>query len=338
MNQTTDWNEVGRIAGTVTLCMLAGRYLHLGSPVYLALFPILSVTKARDYRWSGLIKMFLPVVVSATLALLTVELFSDHPFIVWSLSLLGFDQLRRRATTPAKLGGMILPTFNWILIVVFAQQPSFVMADRIREIALSLVITIVVMKAMNGLFPRTSQCVAAGPPPQPVGHRDRFWYLLLLGGGLAFLMIVDMISATFCMVPVIIAAAQTRKPGYLAVIRARFIAQVGGCALAMVFQLLLLGHQHLLPLYSLSIFVLVLTLAWLIGRSQGAEKELHGDALLGIALPIQLYMGTADIGLQSTFLRGWQLSVTLFLLLALSGLIYGRTHHDTEHHLNHRTG
>ncbi|MBY6186562.1 DUF2955 domain-containing protein [Marinobacter hydrocarbonoclasticus] len=334
MNRTTDWNEVGRITGTVTLCMLLGHYLALGAPVYLALFPILSVTKARDYSWGGLIRMFVPALLSATGAVITVELFAAHPFMVWALSLVLFDQLRRNATTVASRNALVLPCFNWIMVVVFAQFTPASMPDRLHDILISLAITIVVMKAFATLFPPVSQQGGTPPAAKPVSHQERLQFVVLLGAGLGFLMMVDLVSATFCMVPVILAASQSEHGAFMTVVRERFIAQVGGCALAMVFMLLLAGHQHQMLILTLGLTALVFAFARQIGCSQGADKALHGDALLGIALPIQLYMGVNDFGLSSTLQRGWQLSVTLFLLVALSGLIFGKRKDDSVHHLH----
>jgi hypothetical protein len=71
-----------------------------------------------------------------------------------------------------------MPTFNWILIVVFAQHITMVT-----------------------LFPVERE----GKPPvfkeEPVTFESRAISLALIGLGEAFLMIVDIISATFCLVP-----------------------------------------------------------------------------------------------------------------------------------------
>ncbi|MBW3163972.1 DUF2955 domain-containing protein [Ferrimonas balearica] len=332
MNTATDWNEVGRITGTVSLCMLLGHLLNLGSPVYLALFPILSVTKARDYSWRGLARMFRPVLIWATAAVITVELFANHPYVVWAISLMVFDQLHARATTPMARNALVLPVFNWIMMVVFAQTLPATMPDRLHDIVLSLLITMVVMKTFAWWFPPSPAPASAPPQHKRPDYAARLRFVTLLGGGLAFLMIVDMISATFCMVPVILAATQTERGAFMAVLRDRLLAQVGGCALAMVFMLLLAGQQSLLPLFALGQTLLVFVFARQISRSSGEDKALHGDALLGIALPIQLYMGVNDFGLSSALQRGWQLSVTLFVLAALAGLIFGKIQDESVHH------
>ncbi|BAX54781.1 hypothetical protein PDPUS_2_00195 [Photobacterium damselae subsp. piscicida] len=94
-----------RVALTVTVCMLLGKLLHLNSPVYLALYPAIVMTKVKDYRWRGLFKSLFPTLISATLAIITTEVFRDHPFIIWTISIVLFDILRKKADTPPKVGG-----------------------------------------------------------------------------------------------------------------------------------------------------------------------------------------------------------------------------------------
>ncbi|WP_417346581.1 DUF2955 domain-containing protein [Ferrimonas sp.] len=338
MSQATDWNQVLRITGTVTLCMLLGRYLDFTSPVYLALFPVLAVTKARDYSWAGLVSQFFPALLASFAALITVELFSDHPYVVWALSLLLFDQLRKRATQPARIGALIMPVFNWVIVVVFAQGGSFDMVNRFKEILLSMIITLVVMKLFAMLFPPAPTPKGAPPLEKPISYRQRLNFVVLLGLGQGFLMMVDMLSATFCMVPLILAAAQVSHDSYLKVLRVRFITQVGGCALAMIFMVLLLGHQTMIPFYGLALGLLILAIAYQIGSTQGPDKDLHGDALLGVALPIQLYVGPNQFGLADTLQRGWQLTLVLLLLLTLGNLLYHQRHHEQNHHRHSGAG
>ena len=88
-------NETLRITLTVTICMLAGKLMGLNSPVYLALYPVIVMTKGKDYSFKGLVKMFAPVLCAASLALVVCEVFSSHPFIIWTISLLFFDYMRK---------------------------------------------------------------------------------------------------------------------------------------------------------------------------------------------------------------------------------------------------
>ena len=52
-------------------------------------------------------------------------------------------------------------------------------------------------------------------------------------------------------------------------------------------------------------------------KAKGPARDVHTDALLATMLPIQLYMTSSNLGLESTFLRAWELTVTLFVLWAL---------------------
>lgn len=318
-----------RISLVVCLCMLAGKLLHLDSPVYLALYPVIVMTKGRDYRWLGLLKTFAPTFISVCLALATFEVFSDHPFIVWTISIVLFDLARRRADTPAKVGMLFMPTINWVLVVVFAQHTQADMPQRLHEVLLAMVITACVLKAVLWLLPMNS----TGKPPQftpvPVTYEQRLVSVGLIGAGLAFLMIVDLVSAAFCIVPVIAVATQTSRQKFMEVIRVRFVTQVGGCALAACFMVLMAGHQSVISLYAMCLFALVYWIAFNMTRETGTLRDLHGDALLATMLPLQLYMTSTNTGLSDTFLRGWELAVTLgilYLIFRLTGWLARSEH------------
>ncbi|MGF1726101.1 DUF2955 domain-containing protein [Photobacterium nomapromontoriensis] len=308
-------NEALRVTLTVTLCMLIGKFFDFSSPVYFALYPTIIMTKGKDYSWYGLAKTLLPTLMAASCAVVVSEIFADHPFIIWTISLIFFDQLRRRATTPAKQGAMLMPTFNWILIIVFSQHTTMNMPERIHEIFLAMLITAIMAKIMVALFPIARK----GPPPvftpHPVSYQNRLVSLSLIGSGLAFLMMVDMISATFCMVPVVAAAIQQNRDSFALVVKRRLLTQVGGCAIAVIFTLLMAGHQHVIGFYALGLGGLIYLLAYSMANAEGTEKDIHADALLATLLPIQLYMSSTDLGLENTFLRAWELTVTLIILL-----------------------
>lgn len=325
-------NEILRVTLTITLCMLAGKLLDLNSTVYLALYPTIVMTKGKDYSWQGIFTIFFPTFLAAFCALLVSQVFHEHPFVVWTISLIFFDLMRRRADTPIKLGGMIMPTFNWILIVVFSQAGSRDMSLQVREILISMVITAVMAKIMVTLFPTKK----GGKPPvftsQIVSYQHRFVATGLIGSGLAFLMIVDLLSATFCMVPVIAAATQFNRDKFRDIIGLRFITQVGGCALAVVFTLAMAGHQDSISFYALGLGSLVFVIAKWMATSQGPSRDMHADALLGAMLPIQLYMGSTTFGLENTYLRAWELTVTLGILFALHQLTQSRDYYDKKDH------
>ncbi len=320
-DDTSQRNEALRITLAITVCMLLGKLLNLASPVYLALYPTIIMTKGKDYSWQGLARTFAPTLAAASCALVVSNTFSQHPFIIWTISLLFFDWMRRRANTPAKMGAMLMPTFNWILVIVFAQHTTADMTTRIHEILIAMVITTCVCKAAVALFP----VVSKGKPPQfkptPVSAQQRLLSLALIGSGVAFLLQVNMLSATFCMVPVIAAATQSQADAFRQVVERRFITQVGGCALAFIFTLVLSGHQANIGVYALLLGGLIFMLASMMAKADFKLRDLHGDALLATMLPIQLYIGANEMGLERTFLRGWQLAVTLGILFTLYTLV-----------------
>ncbi|MEC6907615.1 DUF2955 domain-containing protein [Photobacterium piscicola] len=314
----SDTNNALRIALTITFCMLIGKLANFNSPVYFALYPTLLMTKGRQFSWVGIGRMFLPTFIAASTALIVSNLFYNHPFIIWTISLFFFDFMRRRANTPAKLNQLLMPTFNWILIIIFAQHTDINMAMRIHEILLAMIITAVIAKIMIGLFPITAQQPPLTPMPMfNVSYRHRFITLTLLGISVAFLMIVDLISATFCLVPVIAAVTQLNRTNYVKTVKLRFITQIGGCMIALIFSVLMMGHQTIIPYYAFILGGLIFVLALMMTTTNGVARDIHADTILATVLPIQLYLGNNSFNLNSTFLRGWELAVTLGILFLI---------------------
>ncbi len=336
--QTTQIKEVLRITLTITICMILGKVLNFNSPVYLALYPTILMTKSRDYSWKGIFATLTPAFVSAATAVVISELFHDHPFIIWTLSLFFFDQLRRRADTPPKLGKMLMPCFNWILIMVFAQSGKFDMPGIIRETVFAILITALVTKFVITLFPAPKLGKLPQFKPQPVTYGHRLVSLTLIGSGLGLLMIVDLLPATFCMVPVIAAATQFSREKFIEAVEKRFVTQVGGCAVAGMFILLMAGHQNTLGFYALALGSTVYLITRAMVLATGPDRDIHADALLATMLPIQLYMGNSTFGLDSTFLRAWQLFVTLCILFALHRLTLSRDKHEQTNLPGSRAG
>ncbi|WP_298444022.1 DUF2955 domain-containing protein [uncultured Ferrimonas sp.] len=341
-NAAINWHQFAWITAIVSLGMLAQLWLQLGVTAYLALFPVMAVTAINDFSVAGVLKGLLPVWLLALLALLVSELFAAHPAVIWCISVLLFDRIRCWANTPAKIGAAMIPLLNWFLVVVFAQHSSIAMTDWLRDMAVSLVVTVMVVQLVRVLLPGSEPKVqrAAQPKPQPqaqtqpqirpavpamtLTHRHRLVFVSLLGAGLAFMMMVDIVAATFCMMPVIAAAAQTQQTNYQAVIRGCLQAHVGGCAVALLFVAALMGQHHHLLVYGVALTALVALVAYWICTSQGPIRAMHNQAMLGIMLPLQLYLGSTDLGLQDTFQRGGMMLFVLILLLACQGVIFGK--------------
>ena len=324
--------DVLRTTCTVCICMMIGKIFHVNSHVYFALFPIIIATKVKDYSWKGLSKTFVLVLLSAYSAVFVSEVFSDHPFIIWTISIVLFDQLRKRADSHAKVGALFMPTIIWILNVIFALHTTMNMPQRLHEVGLAIMVSIFVTKLFLWLLPPKAKAGFGKPKSTPVSTKQRLISISLIGLGLGFLMIVDLVSGAFCMVPVIAAATQTSREAYLKIVKSRFITQVGGCAIAAIFMLLIAGYQSNFILYGLGLFALIYTITHKIYHDQGPHQGLHADILLATMLPIQLYMTNSELGLSSTFLRGWELSCTLGILALFYFITTAKKRHATELH------
>lgn len=327
MRGEIDRSEVRWIVTVVALGMLAQLWLQLEITAYLALFPVIAATKVTNYSIVGMLKAFLPVLFVACVALFVDQLFASHPAIVWCISLWVFDWARRWADTPEKLGKIYIPLLNWFLVIVFAQHSPMPMTDWVRDMAVSMVTTLVVVRFIM-LFMSPPKAPAPAPMPMPrkkVTYQQRLIYVVLLGVGLAFLMMVDLIAATFCMMPVIIAAAQSERAIYQMVVKNCLYAHVGGCAIVTLFVSLMLGqHAHNL-VYIIGVFLLVLVIALWISGSRGGVRALHSEAMLGTMLPLQLYVSATDLGLQDIYFRGESMLTVLALLVVCQGIIYGKS-------------
>ncbi|BAJ02833.1 DUF2955 domain-containing protein [Shewanella violacea] len=320
-------NEAIRITLAITLCMLMGQVLNFDSSIYLALYPTIAMTKVKDYSWSGLFKTFSPTFISACVALWVAEVFQSHPFIIWTVSLLFINYMRKRADTPAKVGASIMPIFNWVLIVIFSQFSTQGMPDRIGEILLSMVITSCIAKGLVTLFPVQEKGQAPILKRVKVTHKQGVVAMVLIGGGIAVLMNIDLLSATFCMVPVIAAATQVNRQRYLEVISQRFVTQIGGCMIAVLISIVLAGNQTILSYYALILGSTIFAIATAMVKSSKVDRDIHSDAMLATVLPIQLYLGTSSFGLESILLRAWELAVTLGILFLVFQLTRFRENH-----------
>jgi hypothetical protein len=335
--EINQYKEALRITLTITICMLLGKVLNFNFAVYLAFFPAVVVTKTKDFSWKGMFATLAPTFVVTIAAVLVNDLFQDHPFIIWTISLIFFDQVRRRADTPLKLGKIQMPCFTWIFMMLFARNGTFSMPDMVSESLSAMLITALVTKLMVTLFPLPQLGKMPQFEPQPVTYGNRLISLALIGSGLGVLMIVDLLSATFCLVPVIAAATQFDREKYIKVVELRFITQIVGCAIAGLFILVMAGHQSTLGFYALTLGFTIFLIARPMVAATGPARDIHTDALLATVLPIQLYMGNNSFGLDGTFLRAWQLFITLCILFALHRLTLSRDKHEQQNHLDPRT-
>ncbi|ROS05109.1 DUF2955 family protein [Sinobacterium caligoides] len=310
-----------RIALTIATCMLSAKLLNFNSPVYLALYPTITLTRGVSFSWRALISTFTPVLLASFCAVIVAESFRQHPFVIWTISLFYIDFLCRRADTPIKRAKLLLPCFSWILVVIYASHSDKPLFGLLRETALSMVITCIVIRGYLWIFNEAVQSAAPRIiPAQPVSAASRGTALLLIGSGLAILMIIDLLSAMFCMVPIIAAATQVNREQFVTTVRLRFMTQVGGCALAVIFSLLFAHQQTTILAYAVALVGLIYALARLFTQAEGLKRDIHADGLLATLLPIQLYLAHNNLALERTFLRAWELTITLFVLFVLHQL------------------
>lgn len=305
-----------RIALIITISMLIGKFCNFHSPVYFALYPCIIATKIKDYSWRGLVKTLLPTLIVATGALLVVEFFSTHPFIMWTLTLLMIDFMRKKANTAVKRAGLIMPMFNWILIVIFAQQTSIDLPTSLYNIMAASITTIMLTKLMVKILPPAKHKFVPAKI-EPVTYQQRFIAVTSIGLGCAILMNINLLSATFCLVPVIIAVSQTTLEQFHMAVKQRFITQLGGCAIAVLFAFAMMGQQQHIVLYGVTLLALLIFMSTMFVRSDLSMKDIHSDAMLATVLPIQLYITPTDMGIQNSLMRGWELAVTLAILLTI---------------------
>lgn len=77
------------------------------------------------------------------------------------------------------------------------------------------------------------------------------------------------------------------------------------------------GHQSTFGYYTIVLGLFAFMITASMAKAKGSARDIHADALFATMLPIQLYMTSSNLGLESTFLRTWELTVTLFVLWAL---------------------
>ena len=320
LNATFSLDAV-RMTFIIVSGMVAGKYIPLGKPVYLAFFPIILALRVNSSDMLIMVKILLPTVMSAVGAVFISELFSEHPFVIWTIALFFFDWQRRKADTSAKVAGILTPIFIWILITVSAQlsikSPLFL---NLREMIFCVMITLGITWIGFRLFPKKiplSSTPKISAIPITVSYKQRAISLFLIGIGCAFLMITQMTSALFCLVPVIALATQTSRQGYFSGLKRRLLTQTSGCALSVFFTFLLAGQQNIAAYYILCLGLLVYILCYAVVNSLGEIKEVNLDALMATLFPIQLYICQSGISLKGAYLRGWQLTVTLLLMLII---------------------
>ncbi|MFD2177207.1 DUF2955 domain-containing protein [Veronia pacifica] len=314
--------EIIRKSLIITLCMMAGKVLHLSAGVFVLLFGVVLATTCFSNNIIEMGQRLWPTVTSSLGAMLLNQFFAEHPFIIWTLSVIYFDHVRRQCSTNMHAAAALLPMFIVIFIDTYANSAGMALSipEIFRDISASAVIAILIACSVNIILP--AHAPPARPPivSLPVNGFERLKMLLLVGGGLAFLMTSEVISAVFCLVPMITAVMQPTNAEMKKNCWDKGLSQVGGCVIAIAVALLLAGTQVNLLSYALVTFALVLTLFKWTVKAAPADKAINADAIMGILIPCQLFIGKwgNDFGLSLTLLRAVELIIALAIVHAIA--------------------
>ncbi len=306
----------------IVLCLTISKLLHLSVSVYMVLFAILLANFCYSKHISDLLKILLPSVVAAIGAAIINEAFAAHPFIIWTACVLYFDHVRRRAVSNLHISGAILPLFMIIFITTYHNASGYVLLvpTFVREVLLNMLVAVLVTSAINHLMPIKVSPQKPVFISQPVNGADRLKMLVLVGGGLAFIMINEVTSAVFCLVPLITSAMQASHAKMKQHTIEKILAQIGGCSLAMLVSLLFSGTEVNVISYFIISFLLVFVLLYWSHRGVVSDRAIHGDALMGFLIPYQLYVVSSgdDFGLSSIALRAVELFIALVVIYWLA--------------------
>ena len=306
----------------IVLCLMLSKMLHLSVSVYVVLFAIVVATTSFSKHLSDLLQRLTPSVGAAIGAVLVNQAFAAHPFIIWTCCVVYFDHVRRHADNNLRIRMATLPLFMIIFITTYHNSSDYTLAipNIIRDVVLSALLAALVASLVNHLMP-----VKAQPPKpvivsQPVTGTDRLKMLVLVGGGLAFIMINEVTSAVFCLVPLITSAMQPTHSHMKQHATEKILSQIGGCSLAVIASLIYSGTEVNLFTYFVVSFLLVyLILHWSHYAEMG-DRAIHADALMGFLIPYQLYVARYgnDFGLSAIALRAVELLIALLIIYALA--------------------
>ena len=314
--------ELTRKTLIIVLCLMLSKMLHLTVSVYIVLFSIVIATTCYSSHIGEIIKRILPSLYAAIGAVIVNQAFALHPFIIWTVSVIYFDYIRRKANSNLKARVVTLPLFMIIFINTYANSSDYILLipEVLRDLVLSTLITGVVASFINHVMPIRKAMVMPPIVSMTVTGADRLKMFLLVGLGLAFIMINEVTSAVFCLVPLITSAMQPTHDLMKEHSCNKMLSQVGGCSLALIISLLFSGTEINLFTYLFISTVLVLTILWWCEHPDKEEGLIHSDALMGFLIPYQLYIGqySNNFGLNSILLRAFELVVVLLIIYTIA--------------------
>ncbi len=314
--------ELTRKTIIIVLCLMLSKMLHLSVGVYIVLFAIVVATTSFSKHLSHLLSRLMPSVVAGIGAVVLNQAFSGHPFIIWTCCVVYFDHVRRRANNNMSIRMATLPLFMIIFISTYNNSGNYALSipNIIRDVVLSAFLSALVASLVNHLMP-----VKAKPPKlvivsQPVTGTDRLKLLILVGGGLAFIMINEVTSAVFCLVPLITSAMQPTHSHMKDHAMEKILTQVGGCSLAVIVSIIYAGTEVGILTYAVVSSLLIFLILYWSHYSEAGDRAIHADALMGFAVPYQLYVARYgnDFGLNAIALRAVELVIALLIIYALA--------------------
>ena len=314
--------ELSRKTLIIVSCLMLSKILHLSIGVYIVLFAIILANMSYSKHIPDLIKLLIPSITAAIGAAFFNEFFSTHPFIIWTGCMLYFDHVRRRAITNMHIRQATLPLFMIIFVTTYhnSSDYSLLVPTFIRDILVNTLVAVLITSFINHIMPIRAKVIKPTIVFQPVTGSDRLKLLLLVGGGLAFIMINEVTSAVFCLVPLVTSAMQSTHREMKNHSLEKILSQTGGCSLAMIVSMIYSGTEISLFNYFIISFVLVYVLLFLAHYSEVKERAIHADALMGFLIPYQLYVAgnSSTFGLNSIALRAVELFIVLVIIYVVA--------------------
>ena len=304
----------------IVLSLMLSKMLHLNVSVYIVLFSIVITTTCYSKHVWEIMKRIFPSLFAALGAVIINQVFAMHPFIIWTCSVIYFDYVRRHVGSNLKARQVTLPLFMIIFIDTYANSTAYIhlIPNITRDLVLSTIITALVASFINHVMPIKQKMQMPQIVSMPIRGADRLKLFLLVGLGLAFIMINEVTSAVFCLVPLITSAMQPTHDLMKTHSRNKMLSQVGGCCLAIIVSLIFSGTEVNLLTYFFISTILVFTILWWCNHPDKEEGLIHSDALMGFLIPYQLYIGQYgnNFGLNSIMLRAFELVVVLLIIYA----------------------
>ena len=313
--------EIIRKTLIVVICLMLSKVLHMTVSVYMVLFAIVLANFSFSKHIVDLLKPLLPSLFITFVAVIVNQLFAGHPFIIWTCCIVFFDSVRRRANNNIRITMATLPLFMIIFITTYQNSTTYNSAiiGFFWDMMISAGVAVLVTSFINHVMPVKAKPVMPTVVFQEVTGIDRLKLLILVGGGLAFIMINEVTSAVFCLVPLVTSAMQPSHDQMKSHSREKMLTQIGGCSLAVLMSLFYSGTEvNIFSYFIISSLLIFLMIFWT-HHSAVEDRAIHADALMGFLIPYQLYIAQYgnNFGLNSISLR----AVELFIALAVIYMI-----------------